>query len=95
MLLVALAFFAGTELTRPANELRGWQQSLEGGECAARLLRAGMYAMQSINPLNLFGSPLIVISRAWWAFVGGVLGVFGLAALALFFLSLSRHFKLE
>jgi hypothetical protein len=95
VLLVVLAFFAGTEVARPPSELRGWQHNLEGGACSARLLRAGMYAMQSLNPLNLFGSPLVVLSHSWWAFVGGALSVAGLGAFALFLLSLRRHFKLE
>jgi hypothetical protein len=89
--LVALAYEVGTRVARKDNELHGWQTALNGDE----LLRAGQYTMQSINPLNLFGSPLVVMSHKWGAIAGGILGVIGIAAFAFFLLSVRRRFKLE
>jgi hypothetical protein len=94
-LLVVLAFFSGTDLVSTEKELQGWQNSLRGEDCSTRLLRAGVYALHAINPLNLFGAPIVVLKGPCWAFVGGVLAVGGLAAFALLFLSLRRRFKLE
>jgi hypothetical protein len=91
MALVALAYEVGTAVARKDAELSGWQLALKDGE----LLRASQYAMQSINPLNLFGSPLVVISDKWGAIAGGILGVIGIATFALFLLSVRRRFKLE
>jgi hypothetical protein len=91
MALVALAYEVGTAVARKDAELNGWQLALKDGE----LLRASQYAMQSINPLNLFGSPLVVISDKWGAIAGGILGVIGIATFALFLLSVRRRFKLE
>jgi hypothetical protein len=89
--LVALAYEVGTHVARKDDELHGWQITLNDDE----LLRAAQYAMQSINPLNLFGSPLVVMSQKWGAIAGGILGVIGIAAFALLFLSVRRRFKLE
>lgn len=89
--LVALAYEVGTKVARKDVELYGWQLTLKDDE----LLRAAQYAMQSINPLNLFGSPLVVMSQKWGAIAGGTLGVTGVAVFALFFLSVRRRFKLE
>jgi hypothetical protein len=89
--LVALAYEVGTRVARKDVELYGWQLALKDDE----FLRAAQYAMQSINPLNLFGSPLVVMSQKWGAIAGGTLGVIGVAAFALFFLSVRRRFKLE
>ena len=93
-LLVVVAFFSGTDLVSTEKELQGWH-SLRGEDCSTRLLRAGVYALHAINPLNLFGAPIVVLKGPCWAFVGGVLAVGGLAAFALLFLSLRRRFKLE
>jgi hypothetical protein len=69
---------------------------LGGDECSAQFLRALTYAIQSINPLNLFSSqPLVVISHTWWAVMGGFLRIIGIVAVALFVLSVRRRFKLE
>ena len=93
--LVVLAYGAGTEVTRP-DDLRGWQQHLKGNDCSAQLLRASTYAVRSINPLNFFASqPLVVVSDTFWAVVGGVFSIMGVATVALFLLSLRRRFKLE
>ena len=95
-LLTALAFFSGTHLTSAEKgELPGWQNSLRGEDCSAKLLRAGVYALHAINPLNLFGSPVVVLKSPGWALVGGVFAVGGLAAVAFLLLSLRRRFKLE
>jgi hypothetical protein len=92
--LVVLAYGAGTEVTRP-DDLRGWQQHLKGNDCSAQLLRASTYAVRSINPLNFFAlQPLVVVSDTFWAVVGGVFSIMGVATVALFLLSLRRRFKL-
>jgi hypothetical protein len=90
--LVMIAYFAGTDLAEKG--LSGWQHSLEGDDSYRRLLRAVVYALHSINPLGLFKSQLVVVQSPFWAFVGGLLAVGGLGAIALFFVSLRRHFKL-
>ena len=79
--LAALSYAFGTRVARKDHELHGWQIALNGDE----LLRAAQYAMQSINPLNLFGSPLVVMSHKWGAIAGGFLGIIGIAAFALLF----------
>jgi hypothetical protein len=94
-LLIVLALLSGTDLASAEKELLGWQNSLKGEDCSTRLLRAGVYALHAINPLNLFGSPLVVLKGPGWAFLGGVLAVGGLAAVAFLLLSLRRRFKLE
>ena len=95
-LLVALALAFGTDPTREDPQLHGWQKGLLGESCSARWFRALLYAGQSINPFSLFESQRLVVMRdidaAFW---GGFLGTAGVAAVALFALSLRRHFKLE
>ena len=94
--LIAIALGYETDLTREKHQLAGWQQELHGGECRAQVLRALLYAWQSINPFNLFGSQqLVVVRDNVGAILGGFVGVIGIAAVALFALSLRRHFKLE
>jgi hypothetical protein len=93
--LATLAYVVGTEVTRP-DELKGWQRELKEDQCSAQLLRAAVYAVQSINPLNLFASqPLIVMCSKLGALAGFILSISGIAAVALFLLSLRRRFKLE
>jgi hypothetical protein len=89
------AYYAGTEPNLKASA--GWFAGLKACGSWPEVVRAGVYAAQSIlNPLNLFVTePLVSVSNGWVAFAGLVLGVLGIAALALFLLSLRRRFKLE
>jgi hypothetical protein len=96
VLLAVLALSVGTQVNE-AEKLWGWQNTLKAPDYSAELLRAGIYAVQSIfNPLNLITpKPLVMISDRAGALVGGFLGIIGIVAFALFLLSLRRRFKLE
>jgi hypothetical protein len=95
-LLIAIALGYETDLSRERHQLAGWQTGLYGGECRAQVLRALLYAWQSINPFNFFGGQqLVVVRDNFGAALGGFVGAIGIAAVALFALSLRRHFKLE
>jgi hypothetical protein len=90
-----VAYYSGTEPNVKASA--GWFTGIKAHGWCPEVLRAGVYAAQSIlNPLNLFVTePLVSVSNGWGVIASLVLGVFGIASLALFFLSLRRRFKLE
>jgi hypothetical protein len=90
-----LAFAAGTAAV--ADPSSGWHAALSGKGLLAQVLRAGVYALQSVfNPLNLIVPRSLVSVCYWWAALASfILGLFGIVAFALFLLSLRRRFKLE
>lgn len=90
-----VALFTGSKANPEATQ--GWHGDLASSGMTAQVLRAGIYAMQSIfNPLNLIVSkPLIVIQHWAAALVCFALGLLGIIAFALFLLSIRRRFKLE
>jgi hypothetical protein len=90
-----LALEVGTVVNK--EEKSGWQQALEGGHEKAQVLRALVYAGQSIfNPFNVIvQKPLVAISNPNGALWGLLLGVLGIVAFAFLLLSLRRRFKLE
>jgi hypothetical protein len=93
--IAGLALLVGTVAN--VEPKSGWQTALTGEGCVAQVLRAGIYAMQSIfNPLNLIvQKPLVSVGHWGAALASFVLGLFGLVAFALFLLSLRRRFKLD
>jgi hypothetical protein len=90
-----LALGAGTVAT--ADPASGWHAALSGEGLLAQVLRAAIYALQSIfNPLNLIVlKPLVSVCYWWAALVSFILGLFGIITFALFLLSLRRRFKLD
>jgi hypothetical protein len=94
--IFALALATGTAAaTDPAAG--GWHTTLNGKGLLAQMLRAAIYALQSVfNPLNLIvPKPLVTVSHWGAALATFLLGIVGIAAFALFVLSLRRRFKLE
>ena len=93
--IVLVAYCSGTEPSQKASA--GWFTALKACGMWPEVRRAGVYAAQSIlNPLNLFvQEPLVSVSNGWGAFAGLVLGILGIASLALLLLSVRRRFKLE
>lgn len=95
LVINGLALSTGTE----ANTIVaiGWRTELATETELGKVLRASVYALQSIfNPLNLFDSRPLVTVRSWFiAMLCGGLGILGTMAFTLFILSLRRRFRLE
>ena len=90
-----VAYCSGTEPNLKASA--AWFATLKSSRWWPEVLRAGVYSAQSVlNPLNLFVTePLVSLSNGWGAAAGLLLGIFGIASLALLLLSFRRRFKLE
>jgi hypothetical protein len=97
LVLGAFAFFCDIGvLAMNEKELFGWQKHLHGNGCAPRLLRSAVLAVQALgNPLSLFAKPLVIAKEPWQALVLMSGSVVGILAIAMFFISVRRRFRLE
>ena len=93
-----VALLTGTRANVEA--VQGWHGGLSSFGGTAQVLRAGIYAMQSIfNPLNLIVSKPLVVVKHWAAaltcFLLGLVGITARADIAIGVLSTSCMPSLE
>jgi hypothetical protein len=79
------------------EDLYGWQNQLRSANIGDRIIKSFVYAGATVfNPLGVLATKSLVIAKTFWFLAfGHVLGLFGLASLALFFIALRRRYKLE
>ena len=85
MVYIALGLITGSMLASQ-GAINGRLASHAGGPAAAALISMsiGLMALKAVNLLSRGGLPSVagVSSAPWWAFMGGLIGAFGLTSAA-------------